>query len=600
MPEPTGNEPKSGRTRRFVWLLLACLGWLAVLPAQAATVNATLSAETVPVGEGVTLTLSFEGGSPDSPPPVPSQPNLRVDYAGANQRFAIINGQSSSGVDFNYNLSPSQPGSYTVPSLSFTVGGQTLRTQPLRLTVAKAAEVPNQIAFLRLLVPKDQVYVGEMFFVELRLYIQAGRVEQMPQLAGEGFTFGKMPQPGASLETMGNQRYKVYTFRLAATAVKAGDLQLGPAETPALLPVASNRQRQNPLEAFEDSIFGGRVSERRVTLRSESKTMKVLPLPADNVPASFAGAVGQFTMSATVGPTNVSAGDPITVRVRIAGRGALDLVSLPPQEAWREFKTYPPTSQVNVTDAFGTEGVKMFEQIVAPENAEVKELPALLFSYFDPEARAYKTLTYPPTPLTVRPAAAIAQPTVLAATKPANSNEPPPVRDIVHIKADSGALLAIQPPLALRPWFLLLQGIPLLAYFAAFGWRKRGEHLASHPRLVRRRQVDQTIRKGVVDLRRFADAGDSNAFFVAAFRLLQERLGERLNLPAAATTEAVVEEQLRPRKVDEKLLGELAELFQACNQARYAPVRSQAQLASLRERVEGALEKLGRLELDAK
>jgi hypothetical protein len=81
------------------------------------------------------------------------------------------------------------------------------------------------------------------------------------------------------------------------------------------------------------------------------------------------------------------------------------------------------------------------------------------------------------------------------------------------------------------------------------------------------------------------------------FRLLQEQLGERLDLPASAITEAVIEERLRPARVDEKLVGDLDGLFQACNQARYAPVRSSLELTALIPRLESALREVGGLKL---
>ena len=55
--------------------------------------------------------------------------------------------------------------------------------------------------------------------------------------------------------------------------------------------------------------------------------------------------------------------------------------------------------------------------------------------------------------------------------------------------------------------------------------------------------------------------------------LLQEKLGERLDLPASAITEAAVDEKLRPRGLPDSTLDELRELFQATNLARYAPIK---------------------------
>jgi len=144
-----------------------------------------------------------------------------------------------------------------------------------------------------------------------------------------------------------------------------------------------------------------------------------------------------------------------------------------------------------------------------------------------------------------------------------------------------GAMAQMAPPLVERPWFLALQGVPLLAFVSALVWRKRTESLANNPRRRRRRQVAQTIRDGLVELRQLASEKKSDEFFATLFRLLQEQLGERLALPASAITEAVVEEHLRPRGVSETTLVPLQELFQTCNLARYAPIKTSQELAAI-------------------
>jgi len=97
-------------------------------------------------------------------------------------------------------------------------------------------------------------------------------------------------------------------------------------------------------------------------------------------------------------------------------------------------------------------------------------------------------------------------------------------------------------------------------------------------------------------MRRLAAANQSDPFFATLFRLLQEQLGERLDLPASAITEAVIDEHLRPRGVPESVLGRVHELFQTCNLARYAPVKSSQELAALIPKFEASLRELQALD----
>jgi hypothetical protein len=94
------------------------------------------------------------------------------------------------------------------------------------------------------------------------------------------------------------------------------------------------------------------------------------------------------------------------------------------------------------------------------------------------------------------------------------------------------------------------------------------------------------------DLKKFAAANQPDEFFALLFRLLQEQLGERLDCPASAITENVVEENSILRRASETTRTDLRELFQLCNQARYAPVRGASELNSVAARLEQTLGEL--------
>ena len=113
--------------------------------------------------------------------------------------------------------------------------------------------------------------------------------------------------------------------------------------------------------------------------------------------------------------------------------------------------------------------------------------------------------------------------------------------------------------------------------------------LAHNPRLRRQRQVDVLVGEGLSTLKKLAAENKSEEFFATLFHLLQEQLGERLDLPASAITEAVIDERLRPRGAPDALLSSLHELFQTCNFARYAPAGTSRELAAHIPKLEAAL-----------
>ena len=105
------------------------------------------------------------------------------------------------------------------------------------------------------------------------------------------------------------------------------------------------------------------------------------------------------------------------------------------------------------------------------------------------------------------------------------------------------------------------------------------------------------MRNGLAELRKLAAENNSDQFFASLFRLLQEQIGERLDLPASAITEAVIEEHLLPRGLPDSIIVPLQELFQLCNLARYAPIRTSQELAAIIPKFESVADSLQKLKL---
>ncbi len=579
---------------RWPVFAFALLAWFSVA-VQAATFTATLDKNLMSVGDSATLTLRFDGGSPRVVPSLPAIPNLHFEGGGVIQGYTAINGQASSYIAQTYSVTATQPGDYVIPALESDINGETVRTQPLRLKVVKSEEEQN--AFFRVIVPKKEVFIGEVIPVEFQVCFREGLngegiFQQFEQFSGcplkaEGVSFLKTAHVNRRQMQVGNFNYNVVTLVSAVTPVKAGTITITSMDLN--LTVQIPRANRDPYNIFQQ------FDQKHIYLTAPPQTFTALPLPRTNVPPTFTGAVGNYSMNVTAGPTNVTVGDPVTVKIMISGRGAFDALTLPEQTAWRDFKIYPATTKFEPTDALGLQGTKTFEQLVAPQNADIKDVPPVTFSFFNPDRKMYQTLTHGALPLVVHPGGAAAVPTIAATTS--GAQEAPPTPDIVHIKPRFGALAQIGTPLATRPWFIVLQGVPVLLWLSALIWRRRTESLANNPRLRRQRQVAQLVRDGLAQLRTLAAENKSEAFFATLVHLLQEQLGERLNVPASAITEEVIDDKLRPKGAPESILTPLRELFQLCNLVRYAPIKTSQELAAIIPKLESVLRDLQGLNL---
>jgi hypothetical protein len=593
---------RSGRIHHWIRLVVVWVT-LTALPLRAATFSVALDHDTILLGDTATLSLKFDDGQPQGTPQLPTIPGLQISYIGPASSFSFVNGRTSSSVTHNFSVKPTQTGEFVIPVLTVKIGGETLASQPVKFKVVRPAtpapgsEAEQQsLALLRVALPKKEVFVGETFVLEMQLLIRAGVQglggTDLPGLQSalslDGCTVGK-PVEGQRRQTViGNTTFTVIPIFFPVTVVKSGTFTLGPLDGAVVVELPGRGGQRDMFDPF--GMFNRGV-QQRVAVNAPAQTLTSLPLPEAGKPATFTGAVGQFRMEFSASPTNVAVGDPITLRVKLDGRGALDAVALPEQPAWKEFKAYPPTAKTETRGDLGLEGTKSFEQVIVPQNTEIKELPAFEFAYFDPERRAYATLRQPATTLIVRPSGATPSPT-LAASQATAVDQPPTARDIVHIKPRLGHVSHATTPWVQQPAFLALQALPVLGLIGAVLWRRRTDALANNPRLRRQRQVEQIIREGLAQLPGHAFDRNSDAFFATVFRLLQEQIGERLDLPASAITEAVVDERLRTCGLSEAAVEALHELFQSCNQARYAPVESAQQLEAVVPKLEFVLRAL--------
>jgi hypothetical protein len=574
---------------RGVFMLSVCL----VLGGRAFSANptftATLDRTVVTIGSVAELTFTVENGTPDLAPALPQLPNAQVTGPAtgnmASMTITPSGAQRVSRRTYTFTILPMNAGTVSIPAVEVVVDGKRLKSQPisLRAIASSAGNQPGaaptddsgqaKTVFLNLSTARTNAFLGETVPFEIKLYAAAGaQLLQLPQLGGDGFMHGRVIADRQQREVINGITYNTITYRSSGTATKAGPLVLGPATMEVML--------QDPSRGTD--IFGRPQAVVRTGLKSDEVPIQVLPLPG-NRPEGFNGAVGTFTLSLEASPTNVVVGDPITVRIQIAGQGNIEMLRLPEQAGWRDFQKYDPNSRFEV-EPLGLSGKAFFEWVVAPQNAAVAALPPFVFSFFNPATQRFETIKTEAVPITVR-ATAEAQPSI-AATGPKADGK---TVEFAHIRPTLGALSTPPAQLIEQPLFWIFNALAPVGWFAARLLRKRREALASDPELGRKKNVSRRVRAGLADLAVRAKNDEVEPFFATAFRLLQEQLGERLRLPASGITESILDDRLRAKGVSEDLLSRCHQIFQACNNARYAGHQTSAELASWIPRIESVL-----------
>ena len=491
------------RSSRIGLVLIALIAGLGANTAFAGSpsVTAVLGNSEAVVGQTVQMEIKVTGANNADLPAEISVDGLEIHETGTSRQFEMHNLTTSSSTVYIYTILPLKPGTFTIPPQMVRVGSSSLRTPALKLNVSDSPNRstrsnqtaqpvnPNQLVFAELVVPKKSAFVGEIVPAEIRLGFDPRAHPKLidgPEVSGQGFTAQKLQQGGENLETINGRTYDVVTFKTAIAAARSGKFDLGPVKAKAqvLTPRGpGTRRSRSPFDLFNlddpfsDPFFSdpfGQFGERReVEINSDPVAFEVKPLPP-NAPASFSGAIGNFTMTTEAKPKSVLVGDPITVTSTISGRGNFDRVNAPALEDDHGWHKYPPSSKFKQDDEVGISGTKTFEMVLSP-NETKQSIPLLAFSYFDPVKERYMTLHSDPIAITVQGGAApgpsiIAQPA--SPTPGTTSAVPAKPQDILYQLSERGRAQSFT-PLYVHLIFWMAQLIPLLALLGLAGWKMR-------------------------------------------------------------------------------------------------------------------------------
>ena len=473
--------------------VLTLLLWLATLAAAETSISASLSESITEVDHPVQLEIKIENARITRPPNV-SATGLSISFAGTSSRTQILNFQASNITTFTYIVTPTNEGVFEVPSIEVSAGGKVYRTSSLTLKVIhangnNAGEPTNadKPYFAELVIPKESAYVGEQIPIELRFYFnqrmqyQPYPQGQYPLIDGEGFVTKKYVEPTEKQLELNGRVYHVVVYKTGLTGVKPGKLELQSATQSFLISSPFGMRNApgfvDPTEAFQQQV---------VDVKTNAASIDIKPLPTAGRPATFSGAVGDFTLATSAQPTKARTGDPVSMKVEIRGLGNFDRIEQPAlinTEGWR---TYQPSQETQAFDDLGLSAVKTFNfPLIAAK--QVSSLPTVEFSYFDPNAEKYVTLKSSPINLEIE-GEQLPDMTASPGASPTTQTKPPPTLDVLDIRTRLPAPASFI-PLVEKPAFWIGQTIPASALLLlGLGLWARNARIASRPRRILNRE----------------------------------------------------------------------------------------------------------------
>ncbi len=544
--------------------LLVTLTAVAPLAAQAPSVTAEVDRSSVTTDDVITLSIMVEGGNQASQPQLPLLDGLVVLGTSSVSQVSITNGKMVSNFLFEYRLAATRTGRITIGPISIGVDGVEHLTGPIDIDVSQgtgslaaptpapdfdfggaagSASLTGQDHFLEAGVDDPTPYLGQQVTYS-RKYYRARDGVGVPRLVRrsyeppsfDGFWHLDLSDEGRYETSAAGRRYEVFEERTVLFPSLVGELTIDPA-------------------AMRVSEGLGRSTQVLVT---EPVAVNVRPLP-QGAPAGFDGAVGDYTIEASVDSDRLSGGEPATLTITIRGAGNVDALpgpTVPASGDWRIFSQGSDSSSQVFRGVL--RGSKAFEFLLLPNDDGALQVPSFGYVYFDPEKETYVTLSTDPIRVEIEPGSVdrAAVDRALVDADGEQAQDVAPAAERWTLKPLDGPIARQGRGFAGTPWYLALFALPALLILAVESVRRRSALSAA---------VRTVIGRGR------PPPAEPCAGILRPDRSLADFLSARLGQPVAGWGSDRLARELVARGVDKGLMSEVIEAIELGSAARFAP-----------------------------
>lgn len=445
----------------------------------------------------------------------------------------------------------------------------------------------NKNIFIKVQVDKTNPHVGEQITASYKLYTRLAMsvsLTGLPALNGfwsQDFQIANPPKP--TEEVINGQRYQVFLLKKSALFPQQdGTLVLDAAKAEGVVRVIQQVKGRNPMANdpgfgsffmddpfFNQDMFSGyNYKDVQVKLSSTPVKINVLPLPLDKQPASFTGAVGNFTTSAQLDKNSLSTDDAATLTFTIKGSGNLKLIGNPKIDFPAELGVYEP----QVTDTITSRnpaitGSKIFAYNMNPQTPGDYVIPSIKFSYYDAATGTYKESATTPIKVHVTKGKHY-NPNIAKATA---------ITDIQDINKAAFVSDNVHEPIASKPWYWILFGIGLAGLIALLLRKKQLEMYEGNQVLFKNKKANKIAWKRLAEARKLLPQQQHKAFYEEVSKAIWLYLSDKLNIQLSHLSKETMEDELEAKQVPIAQINRVKSLVLECEMALYSPSGGQQQ-----------------------
>jgi len=559
--------------------------------AQEAKFVAQVTKTTVATGEQFELTFSVNGDAGSFTPPDLNDFQL-LSGPNTSNSMEFVNGKATSSSSVSYILTPVRVGTFTIGPATAVINGKKMTTNPIKMTVVKGRPVQQQSRsmgggggdvqaprnadlskslFLRADISRNNVYQGQPIILSYRVYtrvdILQSQVTKLPDLTGFWNEDVKATGPASfRIENYKGQRYNVADVKqIILFPDHAGNITIDPFEMNFVA-----RVQASPRD-FMDQFFGGNVQDINYSAKSLPVVVHVKPLPETGKPAGYSGAVGQFSVEASIDKTHLKANEALNYKIKVTGSGNIKLLKdLNPQFP-ADFEKYDPKMTDSVKEsAEGVSGTRIYNYLVIPRHKGDFTIAPVTFSYFNPSTGKYVTLTTKSFKINVEKG--LNENNVTSLSDDDKEDVKLLNKDIRYLKTGDADLHEEGDSFFGSAGFYLLLLLGPILSVVAFMIRNQMRIKNADVVGVKSRRASKVAAKHLANANKELQANNTQAFYEAVFKGLYGYLSDKLNISYADLDRDKITTALRAKSAKEETIGELLDTLDLCEMARYAPV----------------------------
>ena len=509
----------------------------------------------------------------------PSFDGFRV-VGGPNQSVSNswINGVRSFTKTYSYFLTPIKKGKFTIGQASIEIDGDIYKTLPVQIQVSEAVQsslspgspssVLNDDIELNIEVSKSETYLNEPISVEFKLLFNPkinvtnlGEIDS-PEFNNFWSQNIKIPRLEIKSTSYKGQRYNYVTWKRALLfPQKSGNLELLPLTLDVTVDVPTNRR-----DFFGNVIY----TQTSKKVSSKKKNIKVKEFPSEGKPESFNGAVGKFDVSLFSSKSELKATESFQLELKVNGRGNLKLFSLPEIKVPSSLEKYDPEFKEDIKSSIsGMNGQISNTYTIVPQFQGKYPIPAVEFSYFDPEAKKYVTIKTNESIVDVTEGPMNSDFTNNSGLSSNQNNTIQTIGQFNYIKLSSKfSSINSKKLLDSKLWLYTLLSIPFLIFVVILLLIKVTRKSISDSDLITK-NAEKLARKYLENAK--IDISNKESFYSSLDQALFNFFKSKYMIRKEDFSKDKIKSILIKENISKKVINDVIELIESCEIARYTP-----------------------------